>query len=377
MEIPEKFKSIGSISAADIIGTGSTAFFWFYIATIIDPAEYGEIFYILGIAGIASAIALFAHENSVIVSVAKKLKIQSTLYFISLCISFVVSAIIMILFYKIEPGLVVLGYVINTLAIGDMLGRKHFSSYSRYVLLQKGLTVGLGIGFFYLFGVDGIIFAIAISYSGYIIRSYKGLKDSAINFELLKPRKEFLVSNYLFGLAVILRNHLDKIIIPIILSFTVLGNFAFSLQIFAALMIFPSIIYKLIVPHDATGDSTKRIKEITVLVSICFAIMGIILSPIIIPYFFPAFVDSIIIVQIISIAVIPETIIVMLTSKILAIEKSKFLLIGRTIGVVVRVTAIVLLGINFGIYGIAIGFLIACCIECIFLVIVTIRERKS
>ena len=91
MEIPEKFKSIGSISAADIIGTGSTAFFWFYIATIIDPAEYGEIFYILGIAGIASAIALFAHENSVIVSVAKKLKIQSTLYFISLCISFVVA----------------------------------------------------------------------------------------------------------------------------------------------------------------------------------------------------------------------------------------------------------------------------------------------
>ena len=377
MEIPEKFKNITSIGVADIIGTGGTALFWFYIATLIEPEQYGEIFYILGIANIASAIALFAHENSIIITVAKKLKIQSTLYFISLCITILASGIVMILFYKIEPGLVVIGYVINTLAIGDMLGRKHFSSYSRYVLLQKGLTVGLGIGFFYLFGVDGIIFAIAISYSGYIIRSYKGLKDSAINFELLKPRKEFLVSNYLFGLAVILRNHLDKIIIPIILSFTVLGNFAFSLQIFAALMIFPSIIYKLIVPHDATGDSTKRIKEITVLVSICFAIMGIILSPIIIPYFFPAFVDSIIIVQIISIAVIPETIIVMLTSKILAIEKSKFLLIGRTIGVVVRVTAIVLLGINFGIYGIAIGFLIACCIECIFLVIVTIRERKS
>ena len=67
----------------------------------------------------------------------------------------------------------------------------------------------------------------------------------------------------------------------------------------------------------------------------------------------------------------------MLTSKILSIEKSKFLLIGRTIGVIARVTGIVLLGINFGIYGIAIGFLIASCIECIFLVIVTIKERKS
>ena len=82
MEIPEKFKNITSIGVADIIGTGGTALFWFYIATLIEPEQYGEIFYILGIASIASAIALFAHENSIIIAVAKKLKIQSTLYFI-------------------------------------------------------------------------------------------------------------------------------------------------------------------------------------------------------------------------------------------------------------------------------------------------------
>ena len=278
----------------------------------------------------------------------------------------------MILFYKIEPGLVVIGYVINTLAIGDMIGRKHFSSYSRYVLLQKGLTVVLGISFFYAFGVDGIIFAIGIAYFGFFIKAYKGLKDSKPDFSLLKPRKEFLISNYLFGLTVILRNHLDKIIIPVILSFTVLGNFAFSLQIFAALMIFPNIIYKLIVPHDATGESTRRIKEITILISVCFAIIGIFLAPIIIPHFFPDFVDAITIIQIISIAIIPETMIIMLTSKILAVEKSKLLLIGRTIGVIARISGITLLGIYFEIYGVAIGFLLASCIECAFLGIVSI-----
>jgi|TARA_B100001540_G_scaffold305820_1_gene317227 O-antigen/teichoic acid export membrane protein len=377
LEIPEKFKNITSIGVADIIGTGSTALFWFYIASLIDPEQYGEIFYILGIANIASAFALFAHENSIIVSVAKKLKIQSTLYLISLCITILASGIVMILFYKIEPGLVVIGYVINTLAIGDMIGRKHFSSYSRYVLLQKGLTVVLGISFFYAFGVDGIIFAIGIAYFGFFIKAYKGLKDSKPDFSLLKPRKEFLISNYLFGLTVILRNHLDKIIIPVILSFTVLGNFAFSLQIFAALMIFPNIIYKLIVPHDATGESTRRIKEITILISVCFAIIGIFLAPIIIPHFFPDFVDAITIIQIISIAIIPETMIIMLTSKILAVEKSKLLLIGRTIGVIARISGITLLGIYFEIYGVAIGFLLASCIECAFLGIVSIKEKKN
>jgi O-antigen/teichoic acid export membrane protein len=162
-----------------------------------------------------------------------------------------------------------------------------------------------------------------------------------------------------------------------ILSFTVLGNFAFSLQIFAVLLILPNIIYKLILPYDATGGSTNKIKKITILTSIGFAITGIVASPVIIPYFFPAFIDAIPAIQIVSIAVIPETIIIMLTSKILSIEKSKFLLIGRTIGVIARVSGIVLLGINFGIYGIAIGFLIAYCIECIFLAIVTIKEQKS
>ena len=102
MEIPEKFKNITSIGVADIIGTGGTALFWFYIATLIEPEQYGEIFYILGIASIASAIALFAHENSIIIAVAKKLKIQSTLYFISLCISFAASAIIEALDESIE-----------------------------------------------------------------------------------------------------------------------------------------------------------------------------------------------------------------------------------------------------------------------------------
>ncbi len=142
-------------------------------------------------------------------------------------------------------------------------------------------------------------------------------------------------------------------------------------------MIFPNIIYKLIVPHDATGESTRRIKEITILISVCFAIIGIFLAPIIIPHFFPDFVDAITIIQIISIAIIPETMIIMLTSKILAVEKSKLLLIGRTIGVIARISGITLLGIYFEIYGVAIGFLLASCIECAFLGIVSIKEKKN
>ena len=40
-----------------------------------------------------------------------------------------------------------------------------FSVYSKYILLQKFLFVAIGFTSFYLFGPEGILYAIAFSYS--------------------------------------------------------------------------------------------------------------------------------------------------------------------------------------------------------------------
>ena len=66
--------------------------------------------------------------------VAKNIPIQSTLNFISLVASAVLSLTIILLFptfYTIDIGILVIAYVINTLAVGDLLGKKEFSNYSR------------------------------------------------------------------------------------------------------------------------------------------------------------------------------------------------------------------------------------------------------
>ena len=54
----------------------------------------------------------------------------------------VLSLIVIILFpsfYSVDIGIILIAYVINTLAIGDLLGRKQFGIYSRYTLIQKFL----------------------------------------------------------------------------------------------------------------------------------------------------------------------------------------------------------------------------------------------
>jgi len=67
-------KGILSIGISDIIGTGISGSFWFILASLIEPNEFGEIFYYIGIATIVSYISLIGTQNTIIVYVAKKVK---------------------------------------------------------------------------------------------------------------------------------------------------------------------------------------------------------------------------------------------------------------------------------------------------------------
>jgi len=58
--------------------------------------------------------------------------------------------------------------------------------YSKYALVQKGLTLGLGFLFFHLFGYEAIIFALACSYMFYIKRIYSIFREMKIDFGLIK-----------------------------------------------------------------------------------------------------------------------------------------------------------------------------------------------
>ena len=48
---------------ADAFGSGITAAFWFIIAALLVPKEYGEIQYFISIAGIAYTISLLLVET--------------------------------------------------------------------------------------------------------------------------------------------------------------------------------------------------------------------------------------------------------------------------------------------------------------------------
>jgi len=370
-----RYRSVTVIGLADTIGSVIAAVFWFYIAKLLTPEQYGELFFVLGIAGTASLISLFGTENTLTVYVAKNVKIQGTLYFLSLIIGIISSLIIIIFFYRIDATLVLIGYIINSLAIGSLLGRKQFSSYAKYILIQKILTLVLGLTFYYAFGVDGILYALALSYSFFIIKIYKEFRSSKIDFSLLKSRFGFVTNNYVLRLSGGLIGNLDKLIIAPIMGFAILGNYSLTMQILSIMMMLPHIVFKYTLTHDASGSQNLKIKKITILASIGIVFLGITVLPHIIPILFPKYIDVIDAIRIMSLAVIPYTLTLLFSSKLLGLEKSKFVLIEKITALCIMIGGVVVLGPLYGIVGISVAFVLATSVGAVFLGYVIRAQR--
>ena len=364
-------KDLASIGFANIVGSGISAIFWLYLASVIEPAEYGEIHYFIAIAALAQIISLIGSSNVLTVYTAKKIKIQATFFFISILAAVASTIVIIVIFFRFDVGLLVLGYVIFELVNAVLLGRKAYTEYSKYFLTQKTLMVILGIGFYYLIGFDGILYGFVLSFIPYTVLIFREFKETKIDFSLLKSRKGFIANNYAMSISGRASSTIDKLVIAPLLGFALLGNYSLALQLFVILLIVPMIIYKYLLPQDASGQSNRKLRQVTIILSVGIAVLGIGLFPYIIPNFFPKFIDAIDAIQIMSIAIIPATITLLYTSKLLGMEKSKFVLITEIISTSALIVGFIILGPIFGVIGLASVFVLSVTLEATLLFCMT------
>ena len=361
-------KEILSLSVGDYGGAIIVSAFWFLLAFLISPEEYGEIHYFIGIAGLAFSISLLTTQETVVVYTAKNVKLAPTLFLISLIAGGIAAVVITALFSRVDSSFLLLGFIVNDLAIGYIVGKKLFTKYPKYFLLQKSLTFVLGISFFYLFGVEGVIFAIALSYGHFLFIIAKVFRKSSIDFSLLKKHRGFIGNNYFMNVSGAVRSHIDKIIIVPLIGFEILGNYALALQIYAVLMIFSNIIYRYALPHDASGTSTRKIKLIGLSYAVGVSMLGFTILPMIVPQIFEKFNDIGPAIQIISLAIIPTTIGLFYTSQILGREKSSVILASRILGSISIIAMLVVLAPLYGMVGAASAFVLSALVGCVFLV---------
>ena len=378
VKISKKMKEIGSIGIADILVTGISAIFWFYIAATIGPEGYGQIAYLLSIANLGSTVSLFGANRALMIYPAKGIEIQTAMYVITLSLGMVSMLIVYFFVNDIGTSFLVFSLLIFGLIGAELIGRKLYVTYAKYLIVQRILMVILAITSYNIFGQEGIILAIALSYSPFLIEIIRGFRNYKIDFALFKEKFTFIRNSYFESLSGTVSSSLDKLIIVPIFGFAILGNYALGLQFFTLLTIIPLAAMKYLIAEESSGTQNKKLKKYLIIFSIIAAILGFTVGPEIISSIFPKFSGAEDIIRIITWAIIPSTVTSSIfLPKFLSMERGRVILIGSIIWTVTQLLGILSLGYYFDTNGIAIAYLLASISSTIFYAIIYRRDYSK
>jgi len=365
-------KGLVLIGSADIIGSAISAIFWLLVASLLSVEEYGEISYFIAIASLGICCIVGSPQTLTVYS-TKHPKIIPTLLLLTLIFAVIGSLIAFLIVQRFEIITLIFSFIVLEASLTLLLGKKLYSKYSKFLLTQKILQFVIGISLSFSLGLNGVLIGIALANFSLIPIFYKELRNYKIDLSLLKPKKEFIINNEIIYLISVFRRDIDKIIIVPILGFTVLGNFALTLQFFAIMMIISSISFEYLLPKDVGGEKNAKLKKFLILVSVLIALSGFFFSPYFIENFFTKFSESIIPIQIASFCVIPSTISMIFFSKILALEKSRFLIIANSVQLCVILIGTIYLGILYSIIGVTVAFVLGNTMYAITLAIINYK----
>ena len=370
------FKDLSAVGVANIIPTAIGGLFWFYVATLVQVEEYGEINYLLAIAGIAGMISMLGAGSSVTVYTAKGENIIPAISFFAILSSIFSASILYVVLDDFGTSIWIVGFVIFGIITAELLGSKMYSKYAKFVILQRLLMVGFAILFYNLFGYQGIILGIAISFFPFSFQLYRSFKGQKFEFNDLKLRKKFLMNNYVLELSRTFSGSTDKLIIAPIFGFVLLGNYQLGVQLLSLLTILPVIVYQYTLPRDSKGEHDSKLKKLTIIVAIIIALISFFVSPILIKELFPKFTEAIEVVKVISFVLIPITINLMYISEFLGNLRSKIVLIGSGIFLAVQIPGIIILGEFLGILGVVSGLLLGNSAETVYLILMKRKLRN-
>jgi len=366
-----KFRDLSFYSIGTLVTNGIGGIFWLYMASLLGTEGYGEISYIISIGIMAGTISLAGMSNLLVIYGAKNVKIQSTIFLIGLISSGIVASIIFfVVDNNITVSLYIIGFAIFTLVTAELIGQKLFSKYSKIIIIQKIMLVIFSIALYHLIGLQGIILGIAISFLVFILMMYKTFKQVKIDFPTLKSKYKFSINSFLLDISNAFNGSLDKIIIAPILGFSLLGNYQLGLQFIGLLYLIPGMLFTYILSHDASGNSTKSVKKMIIIISIIFALLSIILSPIFLPILFPQFTEAIVVIQIMSVSIVPSAIVSTYISKYLGLENSKIVIIGSGLYLSTQIVSIIVLGNMYGLNGVALSVVISSLVHVVYFIII-------
>jgi len=360
------FKKFSLVAVGRIIAAGLYSGFYLIFATILGPESFGQMSFILAIAGTASVISRFGLPVSAIVYNSKQDQTMSN-QINMLAIITTGSASLILLSIDVYASLLCFALSTFLMNTSNLIGLKKYKKFFWTSVIRGILIITIPILLFFILDIPGIVLGLAIANFIGSISFFKSLKIKINSFRDLRNNRQVLIHNYGASISTSLSRWIDKLLIVPLFGFTNVGIYQLNLQILFVLTILPSSLHSFLLSEKVSGNKHGRIRYVAILIAVVLVLLVIIVGPLAINSLFTKYSEGIFALQIVIISLIPLTITEIIKADLQAKESTKvgYLAIVK-IGSLLVLLA--LLGNLYGLVGLSFGFLSSAIIETLFIV---------
>jgi O-antigen/teichoic acid export membrane protein len=370
-------KGLVYIIIGNIVGAILTGGFWLLLASLQSVEEYGKTSYMISMASLASSFALLGLNTAITTFIPKgHEKIHVAANQVVLISSIIAALIVAQRDWLL--GFFVVGMSFWMMSIYEFLGRKSYKQYAIANIGARGCQLLLSIVLYYLIGIPGIIIGFTISFFLFSHRYIHSIKYFNRDFSEISGKMKFALHSYSFNMSNALLMYFDKIIIPPIFGYAILGYYQLGFQFLMFLGMIPISFFQYLIPEESSGNKKTKLRIIGFGLSIGLAVLLYFLSPTIINIFFPHYQNSLDAIRVISIGIIPMMIAYIINSKFLSEGNTRGVVIGAIIYQILQITLMILLGRLIEVTGIALSVVIALTGQALFLLLYKkLYKRRS
>ena len=330
---------------------GLQAIFYFTVAYLVVPETFGEISYLISLAGTVSVISRFGFTNTVIVYHGKsnsKLPQEAN----QLVTFLIIIGSIILIPINVYAAIFCFGFSLYQMNQFNLIGLKQYKKFMFNGILKGILIVILPISLYFVPDIGAVLLGMALGNLLASTNFIKSVISKLDGFHEIRKNIRVIIHNFSVDISPSISRYVDKLIIVPFFGFTFTGVYQFNIQILLLFEILPQGIHAFFLSEESSGNVKKSIYYYLILGTAVLVIIGITIVPIIIESIFPSYSMGTLGLQILMISLFPLTLSSILNAKLQSKQSTK---IGYTspIRIGLLLLLIPILGNNYGLEGLS------------------------
>ena len=361
-------RGIFYVGIGNLISAGLTIVFWFTFANLLKVGDYGYIGYSIALANLTGEFAILGLNITVTTFIAKGENgnmVREANFIVFISCTFICFFYLMIGLSYIS--LIVLAFAFYLMTLAEALGRKKYELYAFMLIGSRSLQLIFSLILYSFWSVNGILIGTAIAWLFIGLNFFK--QFIPINFDFASIKKNLVFILHTFGARIIeaMTLFFDRVLIALLYGNKIVGFYVLALQFYFLLYMLPNMMFYYLLPEKSSGISMPELEKVSLFIAVILAIGGFFFFPFFIEMFFPNFDDSIKIVRLMCLAVIPATIANITAAEFFANDRSNIVFQGKFLALCALVLGIIIFWELFGIIGLGFAILFSQFILAIYL----------